>query len=277
MRRTQCISEVTSMPLPMMTVSACSSLTFSMAALTSSPCPLMTTEFGQGVASDNIYYLPLRESAQSKEPGPEVCAIDVVTGKIVKEARSRKKPNGSIEVPGNLLFYHGDVISQTALAVASYPQLKVKLAQIDERLKSNANDPIGLTDARSADPPTSAAARPRGSGRTRRRAIRRGPGSSPRPRRTKITGNVPRSRCRRSSIVKSPHTSRMLPSGRSGPTAFAVNLSSKRMRAAVALTQGVRSGQPIAALLGYQLERGLHEDHPGVELDAFIGAARLAG
>jgi hypothetical protein len=58
------------------------------------------------------------------------------------------------------------------------------------------------------------------------------------------------------------------------PMTFAVNLSSKRMRAAVALTQGVRSGQPIAALLGYQLERGLHEGHPGVELDAFIGVLR---
>jgi tetratricopeptide (TPR) repeat protein len=101
---------------------------------------------GQGTASDNIYYLPLRESGHSKDSGPEVCAIDIATGKIVKEARSRKKPNGSIEVPGNLLFYHGDVISQTALTVASYPQLKVKLAQIDERLKNNANDPIGLTE-----------------------------------------------------------------------------------------------------------------------------------
>ncbi len=58
------------------------------------------------------------------------------------------------------------------------------------------------------------------------------------------------------------------------PTTFAINLSSKRMRAAVALTQGVRSGQPIAALLGYQLERGLHEGHPGVELDTFIGVLR---
>ena len=53
----------------------------------------------------------------------------------------------------------------------------------------------------------------------------------------------------------------------------AVNLSSRRMRAAIALTQ-VRSGQPIGALLGYQLERGLHEDHPGVELDTFIGVLR---
>jgi hypothetical protein len=58
------------------------------------------------------------------------------------------------------------------------------------------------------------------------------------------------------------------------PTTFAVNLSSRRVRAAVALTQGVRSGQPIGALLGYQLERGLHEDHPGVELDTFIGVLR---
>src|SRR5262249_29223893 len=56
------------------------------------------------------------------------------------------KSNGAAEIPGNLLFYNGDVISQTALVVASYPQLKVKLAQIDERLKANPNDPIGLTE-----------------------------------------------------------------------------------------------------------------------------------
>ena len=58
------------------------------------------------------------------------------------------------------------------------------------------------------------------------------------------------------------------------PLPFAINLSSTRMRAALALTQGVRNGQPIAALLGYQLERGLHEGHPGVELDAYIGVLR---
>ncbi len=55
---------------------------------------------------------------------------------------------------------------------------------------------------------------------------------------------------------------------------FAVNLSSARMRAALALTEGVRNGQPIAALLGYQIERGLHERHPGIELDEFIYALR---
>jgi len=101
---------------------------------------------GVGTASNNIYYLPLRKSTRSKDELPEVCAVNIVTGKIEKESRSRKKQNGSMEIPGNLIFYNGDVISQTALAVASYPQLKVKLAQIDERLKANPNDPIGLTE-----------------------------------------------------------------------------------------------------------------------------------
>ena len=58
------------------------------------------------------------------------------------------------------------------------------------------------------------------------------------------------------------------------PQTFAINLSSARTRAAVALMQGVRSGQSIAALLGYQLERGLHEGHPGVELDQYIAVLR---
>ena len=55
---------------------------------------------------------------------------------------------------------------------------------------------------------------------------------------------------------------------------FAVNLSSARMRAATALADGVRAGQSMAALLGYQFERGLHEGHPGLELDRFIGPFR---
>ena len=34
--------------------------------------------------------------------------------------------------------------------------------------------------------------------------------------------------------------------------------------------QGVRSGQPIAALLGYQFERGLHDRYALAESDQFI-------
>jgi hypothetical protein len=58
------------------------------------------------------------------------------------------------------------------------------------------------------------------------------------------------------------------------PLPFAVNLSSSRMRAALDLMDGVRNGQPLGALLGYQFERGLHEGYPGVELDTSIAAFR---
>jgi hypothetical protein len=55
------------------------------------------------------------------------------------------------------------------------------------------------------------------------------------------------------------------------PTSMAVNLTSRRVRKALAILEGIRGGQSLGALLGYQLERGLHDDHSfGVELDQFI-------
>jgi len=92
---------------------------------------------GQGIASNDLYYLPLREDASTQQP--EVCIIDVKAGKIVAHARSRQK-----EVPGNLVFQDGDVISQTVTSLAVYPQLSTKLKEIDESLKKNPNDPLGL-------------------------------------------------------------------------------------------------------------------------------------
>lgn len=56
--------------------------------------------------------------------------------------------------------------------------------------------------------------------------------------------------------------------------AFAIDLSSARTRRALRLLDGVRSGQPLGALLGYRLERELHEGHPGIELDEAIGQLR---
>jgi outer membrane protein assembly factor BamB len=94
---------------------------------------------GQGVASDNIYYLPLQSAARTKEP--EICAIDVLRGQVVAHTRSRK-----LEVPGNLLFYQGDVVSQGVDQVVAYPQLAVKLAQMDALLEKDPNDPLGLTE-----------------------------------------------------------------------------------------------------------------------------------
>ena len=53
-----------------------------------------------------------------------------------------------------------------------------------------------------------------------------------------------------------------------------VNLSSARVRTALAYVEGLQNGQELGALLGYQLERGLHEGHPAVELDEFIYVLR---
>lgn len=94
---------------------------------------------GFGMASGNIYYLPLKEASVSKEP--EILAIDIAKGQILAHTRSRKK-----EGPGNLLFFDGEVISQGTAELVAYPQLAVKLEQIDQLIRANPRDPLGLTE-----------------------------------------------------------------------------------------------------------------------------------
>ncbi len=98
---------------------------------------------GFGVASDNKYYLPVRESAQTREP--EICIVDVEKGAIKAHTKSREK-DGKREVPGSLLFYEGDVLSQTSREIVAYPQLEVREKEVTALLESNPNDPIGLTN-----------------------------------------------------------------------------------------------------------------------------------
>lgn len=56
--------------------------------------------------------------------------------------------------------------------------------------------------------------------------------------------------------------------GADGP--FAIDLSSRRVREASRLIDGVRQGQPLGALLGYRLERRLHD----LRLDRFLAPLR---
>jgi hypothetical protein len=54
---------------------------------------------------------------------------------------------------------------------------------------------------------------------------------------------------------------------------LALDLTSRRVRLARSLLEGVRNGQPLGALLGYRFERALHEAHaanPRLDLDRFI-------
>jgi outer membrane protein assembly factor BamB len=93
---------------------------------------------GQGTASEDVYYLPVKVGAKSREP--EIAAINLATG-AVTQAKSRKR-----QVPGNLVFAEGDLISQTALEITAFPQLKLKIAEMNRLLAKNPQDPVGLTE-----------------------------------------------------------------------------------------------------------------------------------
>jgi hypothetical protein len=57
---------------------------------------------------------------------------------------------------------------------------------------------------------------------------------------------------------------------------MAVNLTSERVRTALGLLEGIRGGQSLGDLLGYQFERGLHDRHALAEVDKFIYKLRKA-
>jgi hypothetical protein len=60
------------------------------------------------------------------------------------------------------------------------------------------------------------------------------------------------------------------------PGTFAVNLSSDRVRTALAILDGLRIGQSLGALLGYRFERGLHDRWAQAEPETIITALRGA-
>ena len=60
------------------------------------------------------------------------------------------------------------------------------------------------------------------------------------------------------------------------PQTMSVNLSSERVRRALSILEGIRGGQSLGALLGYQFERGLHDRHNQAEVDQFIFRIRKA-
>ena len=51
---------------------------------------------------------------------------------------------------------------------------------------------------------------------------------------------------------------------------FNVNLSSERVRKALKMIEGIQNGQSLAALLGYEFERGLHDNNKLASVDQYI-------
>ncbi|HEX3130342.1 MAG TPA: hypothetical protein VH394_23600 [Thermoanaerobaculia bacterium] len=75
------------------------------------------------------------------------------------------------------------------------------------------------------------------------------------------------------AVLRNGYMSNASPANRKS---LAVNLSSERVRTAVALIEGIRAGQGLGALLGYQFERGMHDRNATVNVDQYIFDLRLA-
>ena len=75
------------------------------------------------------------------------------------------------------------------------------------------------------------------------------------------------------AVLRNGYLSNATPANRE---TLAVNLTSERVRTALALLEGIRAGQSLADLLGYQFERGLHDRHGLAEVDKFIYKLRKA-
>lgn len=74
------------------------------------------------------------------------------------------------------------------------------------------------------------------------------------------------------AVLRSGHRANATPAA---PELLAVDLASERVRLAQRTIDGIRNGQTLGALLGYQLERALH-DEPGIFLDRLLHGLRRA-
>lgn len=73
------------------------------------------------------------------------------------------------------------------------------------------------------------------------------------------------------AVLRSGYLSNATPEN---PENLSINLTSERVRVALGVIEGIRNGQSLAALLGYQFERGLH-DQDNLFLDALIFELRI--
>ena len=93
--------------------------------------PPGSTPSGRGYHSGTHYYLPLSTA--------EVAKLDLATGRIESRAKSRHG-----EVPGNLICFRGEVISQGVDNLETFYQLESLKEQVAETLKKNPDDPKAL-------------------------------------------------------------------------------------------------------------------------------------
>lgn len=110
---------------------------------------IIPTPTGHGAASRTAFYVPVRQENAGRDnvPAGEIWAINVETGQITSKTAARKR-NDTSEVAkygiGNLVFQDGMVFAQSPWEVACFPQLEVKIKEMNKLLAANPKDPLGL-------------------------------------------------------------------------------------------------------------------------------------
>ncbi len=110
---------------------------------------VIPTPTGHGAIGRNAYYLPVRQelAGVNTTPAGEIWAINIENGQIVSKTGARKR-NDTAELArygiGNLVFQDGMVFAQSPWELACYPQLELKIAEMNKLLAANPKDPIGL-------------------------------------------------------------------------------------------------------------------------------------
>jgi outer membrane protein assembly factor BamB/tetratricopeptide (TPR) repeat protein len=110
---------------------------------------VIPTPTGHGAVSRNAFYVPVRQENAGRDnvPAGEIWAVNVETGAVLSKTAARKR-NDTSEIAkfglGNLVFQDGMVFAQSPWEVACFPQLEVKIKEMNKLLAANPNDPIGL-------------------------------------------------------------------------------------------------------------------------------------
>lgn len=107
------------------------------------------TPTGHGAVGRNAFYVPVRQDTAGKDttPAAEIWAINLEDGKILSKTGARKRNDTETLAKygiGNLVFQDGMVYAQSAWEVAAYPQLELKIAEMNKLLDKNPKDPLGL-------------------------------------------------------------------------------------------------------------------------------------
>jgi tetratricopeptide (TPR) repeat protein len=97
---------------------------------------------GFGAFAGELYYLPLRSGVVDKEP--EICVLDAGKGAVVSHIRAQAATDRPKVVPGNLVFFHNQVLSLGPTELMALPQAGPMLERIEGALRKDPKNPGGL-------------------------------------------------------------------------------------------------------------------------------------